>query len=97
MCQDHRESREDEETRDILGREDCQVTAANRVDLGIRVREVPVGTRATWESLDGMVMMALKVDRAKRGQQDLLEHLVIRVQPEFLANLVLMVLLVPLV
>ena len=25
MCQDHRESREDEETRDILGREDCQV------------------------------------------------------------------------
>ena len=55
-----------------------QVTVVNQVHLGQRVREVLVDTRATQELPDGMVMRVLKADRVKRGQQDLLEHLVIR-------------------
>ena len=65
----------------MMSKSECfyvQVTVVNQVYLGQRVREVSVVTRATQESLDGMATRALRADRVKREQRDLLERLVIR-------------------
>lgn len=51
---------------------------ARLVYLGLKVKEVHVGTKVAWELLAGMVMMDSKGGRGKRVLLDLLEHPVTR-------------------